>query len=909
MPCPDEATLLEFARGLAPEGPARAVEEHLDLCAECRALVAEAAQEGGEPAAPELDAAAGFPRIGRYAVLELISAGGMGVVYRAYDPELDRRVALKLLRPETFGGESAGVAQARLLAEAQALARLSHPNVVAVYDAGTVGAQVFLAMELVEGGTATEWLARAPRRWDEVLQVFEQAGRGLAAAHAARLLHRDFKPENMLVGRDGRVRVTDFGLARPLPVDAWSLPPPHTGEATPFEDVAFSGTPAYMAPELFRREPMDARSDQFSFCVALWEALFGERPFGDGDLGAQIAAKVAGALGPPRDPRRAPDWVRAALERGLSPQPHDRFPFLEDLLSALSRRARARWLWRRVAAAGLALAAAIAVGAGQLLGASAARCRPQGAELEGAWGPKARSEVRAAFGEGTAAGLEPFAAAWLAAREEACRAAQHGGEREQRAFHLRLRCLEGRRDELRALVEALPRTEARDAVADALDGLEPPALCLDHPGVPGAEMGGAGGALARAKVQSALGEPGAALAAAAWAAQAARDAPSVRAQAEHLAGAAALALGRDAEAERDFTAAALSAEGAGDPATAARAWIGLARVALGAGRHEEAQRHARHARAFADASGLARLQAEAAEALADVALRRGELADAQREVRRALALREEHGGRLAVAADLFVLGKALLGARDPAALEVAERAWLAARAGFGAQSPRAAPALCLVADARALAGRRAEAQAAYEQCATAIDPPARAADAQANAARQALLDGRPSDSLALWRRARERLEAGSSAELSARAPLLAGQAEASCACGERGEAQALFAQALRAAGAGFARALVRVSQARCQMGAGERAQARRSLEEALPVLEERGEPTARGDARLLLARVLARDDPGRARGLARAARSDFERAADRERCEEVDRLLEAGPLVDAASAPRTAPRR
>jgi hypothetical protein len=763
MPCPDEATLLEFARGLAPEGPARAVEEHLDLCAECRALVAEAAQEGGEPAAPELDAAAGFPRIGRYAVLELISAGGMGVVYRAYDPELDRRVALKLLRPETFGGESAGVAQARLLAEAQALARLSHPNVVAVYDAGTVGAQVFLAMELVEGGTATEWLARAPRRWDEVLQVFEQAGRGLAAAHAARLLHRDFKPENMLVGRDGRVRVTDFGLAR--------------------------------------------------------------------------------------------------------------------------------------------------VGAGQLLGASAARCRPQGAELEGAWGPKARSEVRAAFGEGTAAGLEPFAAAWLAAREEACRAAQHGGEREQRAFHLRLRCLEGRRDELRALVEALPRTEARDAVADALDGLEPPALCLDHPGVPGAEMGGAGGALARAKVQSALGEPGAALAAAAWAAQAARDAPSVRAQAEHLAGAAALALGRDAEAERDFTAAALSAEGAGDPATAARAWIGLARVALGAGRHEEAQRHARHARAFADASGLARLQAEAAEALADVALRRGELADAQREVRRALALREEHGGRLAVAADLFVLGKALLGARDPAALEVAERAWLAARAGFGAQSPRAAPALCLVADARALAGRRAEAQAAYEQCATAIDPPARAADAQANAARQALLDGRPSDSLALWRRARERLEAGSSAELSARAPLLAGQAEASCACGERGEAQALFAQALRAAGAGFARALVRVSQARCQMGAGERAQARRSLEEALPVLEERGEPTARGDARLLLARVLARDDPGRARGLARAARSDFERAADRERCEEVDRLLEAGPLVDAASAPRTAPRR
>src|SRR5437763_1115036 len=209
----------------------------------------------GSPGAAEgLDRGA---TVGRYVVLDRIGAGGMGVVYAAYDPELDRRVAIKLLRPDRFSSEAGRL---RLLREAQALARLTHPNVVAVYDAGTFGDRVFVAMELVEGETLRQWLGEGPRSWREVLDRFLPAGRGLAAAHAAGLVHRDFKPENVLLGRDGRVRVMDFGLARveehaqestalPMMVRALteeSVPRP-LGPLT--QEGRVLGTPNYMSPE------------------------------------------------------------------------------------------------------------------------------------------------------------------------------------------------------------------------------------------------------------------------------------------------------------------------------------------------------------------------------------------------------------------------------------------------------------------------------------------------------------------------------------------------------------------------------------------------------------------------------------------------------------------------------------
>jgi serine/threonine protein kinase len=235
---------------------------------------------------PEPEPLARGTQVGRYVLLDAVGSGGMGVVYAAYDPELDRKVAIKLLRFDRLGSEAGERDRLRLQREAQAIARLSHPNVVHVYDVGTFGDQVFVAMEFVAGRTLRQWAEEEPRPWREVVDRFALAGRGLAAAHAAGLIHRDFKPDNVLLGDDGRVRVVDFGLARP----AGQQPAPE-GERTPSggtlahpltEWGVVVGTPAYMAPEQLRGEASDERSDQLSFCVSLYETLYGERPFPGG---------------------------------------------------------------------------------------------------------------------------------------------------------------------------------------------------------------------------------------------------------------------------------------------------------------------------------------------------------------------------------------------------------------------------------------------------------------------------------------------------------------------------------------------------------------------------------------------------------------------------------------------------
>ncbi|HET9988068.1 MAG TPA: serine/threonine-protein kinase, partial [Kofleriaceae bacterium] len=238
--------------------------------------------------------------VGRYVVLDVLGEGGMGVVYSAFDPELDRKVAIKLLQTRESGStpstKQGGEQKAWLVREAQALARLSHPNVVAVYDVGTLNEdQVFVAMELVEGVTLREWLKAEARPWREVLPVLVAAGAGLAAAHEAGLVHRDFKPDNVLVARDGRPRVMDFGLARlrrasthddAQPKDTSDVAPSAGAIETrsPLSEQltiagAMLGTPAYMAPELYNGATADARSDQFAFAVTLFEALFRARPY------------------------------------------------------------------------------------------------------------------------------------------------------------------------------------------------------------------------------------------------------------------------------------------------------------------------------------------------------------------------------------------------------------------------------------------------------------------------------------------------------------------------------------------------------------------------------------------------------------------------------------------------------
>ncbi len=309
------------------------------------------------------------PRVGRYEICEVLGTGAMGVVYRARDPRLDRVVAIKLVR-HSSASSSSGI---RLLREAQAMARLRHPNVVPIFDVGPVGGTVFLAMPLLDGGTLRSWLRDRPRSFDAILDRFVAAGRGLAAAHAAGLVHRDFKPDNVLLGTDGEVHVGDFGLAR-LADDE---PAPEAGaDMLAAEGLtqtgAVLGTPPYMAPEQLRGLPIDARADQFSFCVALWEALYNERPFPSprpGTKQPQHARLAAIAIGPVRPPASAgcPAWIAAVLTRGLAADPDQRWPSMQALLDATAGHRAAR-RWPRWLAAGV-----LAVG---LLSVAVAFARP-----------------------------------------------------------------------------------------------------------------------------------------------------------------------------------------------------------------------------------------------------------------------------------------------------------------------------------------------------------------------------------------------------------------------------------------------------------------------------------------------------------------------------------------------------
>jgi serine/threonine protein kinase/WD40 repeat protein len=288
-------------------------------------------------------------RIGRFPILRRIGRGGMGVVYAAYDNELDRKIALKLLHLREGGDEDAQ--RGRLLREAKALARLSHPGVVQVYEAGEHDGRVYLAMEFVRGTSLRAWLADGTRTHSQILDVLAQAGRGLAAAHAAGLVHRDVKPDNIVVGEDARVRVVDFGLA----VDRDTPPPPAAPLGDDAEPIAapldrwththgLAGTPAYMAPEQFGGEDADARSDQFAFAIVAFEALYGRRPFEGTTLPAHMAAVARGTVEFPRKPRVAKHVV-AAIRRALSSERDERFPDLAGFVDALVRVPAKRIRW------------------------------------------------------------------------------------------------------------------------------------------------------------------------------------------------------------------------------------------------------------------------------------------------------------------------------------------------------------------------------------------------------------------------------------------------------------------------------------------------------------------------------------------------------------------------------------
>jgi predicted Ser/Thr protein kinase len=438
-----------------------------------------------EVVAPEVPAEGG--RIGRFVVVEAIGQGGMGVVLKAYDPALDRRVAVKLLRPGRGGSRDSG-GTARLAREAQAMARLAHPNVVPVYDVGRYGESLFVAMEYVTGTTLHRWLAERPRGWREVLGVLLQAGRGLEAAHAAGIVHRDFKPANVLVGEDGRARVTDFGLARSSRDDAAEPTPAAPGVSldTPITLAgAVMGTPGYMAPEQYVGRPSTPATDQYAFCITLYEALYGQRPFEGTDLPTLTQLTQAGQVPPPPRGTPVPAWLHALIVQGLAPDPVKRHPTMTALLARLeadpSERRRRRL--RGAAAVVLALGVAGALWAWPMVRASS--CHRDTERLAAVWGSDTRARVERAFlGQPSSwdfvrSALDGFALAWTAERHQACDDTLRTRQRTERQLALRLACLDSRRVELQTLVAGLERerTDVAGQAVLAVTRLTPVSRC------------------------------------------------------------------------------------------------------------------------------------------------------------------------------------------------------------------------------------------------------------------------------------------------------------------------------------------------------------------------------------------------------------------------------------------------
>ena len=425
--------------------------------------------------------------IGRFRLLHKLGAGGMGVVYAAYDPELDRSVALKLVRVPARGRDAA-------VAEARALARLAHPNVVPVHDVGTEGDHVYIVMELVRGQTLGRWSPGRDR--DDVVQAYRQAGRGLAAAHAASLVHRDFKPSNAIVGEDGRVRVVDFGLACEA-----ALPGGDDGVSSPA-----AGTPRYMAPEQAAGKPVTAAADQYSLCVALGEAL--ARPAADGK------------------PTPLPGWLTDVIERGRSPEPGDRFPSMHELLLALDRDPSRRRR-RQVAIGVIALLGVGAFAAGRSsFHEREEACSSGPAELAATWAPERRAAAL-----GRIAGLGPYGASlapllerqldehvagWLGQHRDACLAHRRGTQ-SAALLDRRMACLARDRGAVAAVADIVERSDAAalPEAALAVRALPDPRACGDVDALLAAvappppamrdDVQRVGAVVARARVQVAAG--------------------------------------------------------------------------------------------------------------------------------------------------------------------------------------------------------------------------------------------------------------------------------------------------------------------------------------------------------------------------------------------------------------------
>jgi predicted Ser/Thr protein kinase len=747
-PGPDYATPLTPITGDTPlPGGARPEDtpgNQTPMASAPTPLEGDAAEAGN--AAVELEATPAY--IGRFQVIRRLGSGGMGVVYAAWDEALNRKVALKVLRTRTVANKR-DTGRKRLQREAQAMAKLSHPNVVAIYDVGVLDEQIFLAMEFVKGVTLTRWLRAERRSWRDVLGVFLQAGRGLAAAHRAGIIHRDFKPDNVLIDGDNRVRVVDFGLAR---ADGGSglFPRPDTYEAIPQKPSnsmldmritrtgGMTGTPAYMAPEQYLGQPTDARTDQFSFCVALFEGLYGVRPFVGERVAVVREAVLAGHIQEVPKDSDVPAWLlqdpRARAEGEA-----------RRALAGDGRPARAaerrpappvrRWLLigGGVVLAGVAAAAAFALTPAERTTtprASALALCDVDAALAGVWDDTRRQAVAAALGDAHAsepqarrvtAVLDLRVDEWRAMVRQTC--AQAGSQAPAEPIAA---CLRRRLAGLRALSDALLRAPAGAAsrglvaawslppatsCADARATIDAPWYQVDER--PLAELD-------RAAVLGALGEVPAALASARSLAITARENEDLPLQAEALHRQAALerAAGDPSAAERSLLTALWAAEASHQDELVIDSETLLLEVLGDLGRDDEAiALWQRLTAVLQRRSDDGRRESAALHAIGRLLLRRGRHAEAATQLALALRLGErslspEHPqvGRLLL--DL-ALAQARLGAHDEAARQL-DRAVQLLRAALPNDDPALVQAHLARAEVERRRGRLREAAADYE---------------------------------------------------------------------------------------------------------------------------------------------------------------------------------------------------
>ncbi|MEM6992494.1 MAG: serine/threonine-protein kinase [Myxococcota bacterium] len=686
--------------------------------------------------------------VGRYLILGTLGAGGMGVVYEAYDPSLDRKVAIKLLLPELLGADSIG--HGRLMREAQAMAKLSNANVVTVHDVGEADDLVYIAMEYIDGMTMRAWLKDEQPDWRTALDLLTQAGRGLAAAHAVDVVHRDFKPDNVMVTRDERglhAVVMDFGLAHavgatPVTAPGRSLPLPEKSGPLLSERLtnegAMIGTPRYMAPEQITGLETGPATDQFSFCVTLWEAVFGVLPF-DGSSIYDIAAAIA-SNSPTAGPREhaVPRWVRRAALRGLAADPANRWPSMRALLTELANAPTRR---RNVGIGGSIVVGGVLISAVGVPNAPGP-CEASSKELAGVWDDGRRTEVAAAldatgvpFAPETIARatreLDAYADEWVATHAAACRATHVGKTQSEAMLDLRISCLQTARLSLDATAGALSRADV-GTVRKALN------VVADLP------------ALARCNDTEALSAGGGLPAEAEADAVAAIEADLRIARASIIAGdtkTAAAAVERAEQASTEVTYAPIVVQTQVDAAhlkvaqgdyEAAEAGFRAAREhAAAAGQWEQVRRatngrlntlgyHLRRSEQAAALFDLARglaagdpaHEAEAADRIGGALSAAGDFSNAEVELRRALEITEslhppDHPRTLSARSALVsILG--VSGQIEAARIE-AEKTVDLMRQTLGPNHPSLANALANLASTSAIAGHSEAAEAAARE--------------------------------------------------------------------------------------------------------------------------------------------------------------------------------------------------